>query len=141
MKTLFVSAARYALPHLLALGALCFPHSTQAQQQTTPVTLETPTAETVRLRIQNPAQQRGSVQVVSVRTGQLLFKENYAAPAYGHRFDFRNLAAGRYALVVRVGEDCYRYTVQVAPATANLPLVVRPVKTRPSKEMLASVVQ
>ncbi|MBG8556391.1 cupredoxin domain-containing protein [Hymenobacter guriensis] len=140
MKTLFVSAARYALPRLLALGAFSFPHATQAQQET-PVTLETPTAETVRIRIQNPAQQRGSVQVVSVQTGQLLFKEQYAAPAYGHRFDFRNLAAGRYALVVRVGKDCYRYTVQVAPAAADLPLVVRAVKTRQSKEMLASAAQ
>ncbi|TYZ08931.1 hypothetical protein FY528_12005 [Hymenobacter lutimineralis] len=140
MKTLFSSPSsarvRSACLALFTLVTLGLTQPAQAQQAA-PVTLETPTPETLRVRVQNPAQQAGSVQIVSLRTGQSLFRETYTAPVYANRFDFRNLAGGHYSVVLRLGRDQYRYTVHMQPASATSGVVVRTVKARLPKTVIA----
>lgn len=106
----------------------------------TPVLVQAPDQHSIWVRISNPAQQPGRVQVLRQGTGQPLFSEEYFTPEYGHRFDFRNVSAGRYVVLVTVGPQQYRYVVQVH-TTHNQPTVaIRTIKVRlPKAEALAAL--
>ncbi|MCA8832466.1 carboxypeptidase-like regulatory domain-containing protein [Hymenobacter pini] len=106
-------------------------------QQASPVTLSSPDPESIRVRIDNATGQPGRVQVVSLNTGRVLFHETYAGPAYGHRFNFRALPAGRYRLLLQAAGTEYRYTVQVQPGSTGQAVVVRQQKTRGAQLLLA----
>jgi hypothetical protein len=123
--------ARLALPGLLLLGL------TAQARPDDPVTVTTPDAEHVRVRIAAPTGQRGRVQVRRLSSGQVLFDEAYAAPAYGHRFSFRDLPAGRYALLVQAGGRRYRYTFRLQQGPAGPVVTLRTLRTR-GPELLAA---
>ncbi|MBD2717123.1 hypothetical protein KBK19_18920 [Microvirga sp. STR05] len=119
---------------LLALAATASP--AQAQHAS-PVSVTSPDAESIRVRINQAARQPGRVQVVSLGSGQVLFDEAYDAPAYGHRFNFRTLPAGRYALLLHAASTHYRYTLQVQPGPTGQTVAVRQLKVREPQQLLA----
>ena len=129
---------RYALLGLLALGLTGAPRWAQAQH-THPVSVESADAESIRVRVKNPAQKAGQVQVISLRSGKMLYEEAYNTSAYGHRFSFQGMPAGRYALLLKVGARQYRYVLEVQPDATGSAVAVRTVKARMPKLALASV--
>ncbi|MBD2768275.1 hypothetical protein IC235_10260 [Hymenobacter sp. BT664] len=95
----------------------------QAAPQTPPVQVTQPDATSLRIRINNPSQEPARIQVVHLDNGTWILNETHSDPAYGTRLKFDNLPSGRYAVVLRVGPDRYRYTVQVeskAPGTTTI---------------------
>lgn len=96
---------------LLGAGLAC---PAQAQTPATePVQVTQPNAESLRVRISNPARQKASMQVIHLNTSQTLLNETYRTPAYGTLLKFNGLPTGRYAVLCRVGANRYRYTVDV----------------------------
>ncbi|TGE21278.1 hypothetical protein E5K00_13370 [Hymenobacter aquaticus] len=107
-------------------------------QQASPIRVEAADAESIRLRVDNSALLPGRVQVQSLTTGQVLFDEAYSGPAYGKRFNFRGLPAGRYALLLRTGATQHRYLLQVQSGPTGEAVAVRTIKTRlPKPQTLA----
>ena len=105
-----------------------------------PVQVQSADEHSIRVRISNPAQQAGQVQVMRQGNGQVLFKEAYATTAYGHRFDFRNVSAGRYILLITMGPQQYRYVVQVQTTNQQPTVAIRAIKVRlPKAEALAAL--
>jgi hypothetical protein len=135
----FGAPTRPTLVALLLLGLSSAPAlAAQPTEATSPVTVQTIDAEHIRVRIDNPAGQPGRVQVVRLSSGQTLFEEAYTA-AYGHRFSFRDLPRGRYALLMTVGGRQYRYTVQVPGGhPADAPVAIRSIKVRLPKTEVAT---
>ena len=137
MKTFFTSAATLFAPRVvsksgaalgaLLLGGVIFAGPVAAQQ---PVVIDKTDAATFRVRTQNPLKERVQVQVVSGNTGQRLFAEAYDQSYYSRRFNFQNLKPGAYFLVARIGQDTYRYTIQVKPTATGQAVAVRNVKVR-----------
>lgn len=121
---------RHVALGLLTLAAFLAADPAHAQQPRPLVTVENADAESIRVRVANPTQQPGRVQIVRLATGTTVFADTYAAAAYGHRFNFRNLSAGRYALLMQVGGEAYRYVLQVDHAAAGRGAMVRTVKAR-----------
>lgn len=119
---------------LLGLATAARPASAQ---HAAPITITSPNAESIRIRIDNATQQPGRVQVVSLSSGQVLFNETYDAPAYGKRLNFRGLAAGRYALLLYTAGTQYRYTLQVQSGPAGQTVSVRHLKARGPQLLLA----
>jgi hypothetical protein len=132
---------RFLAPAFL-LATLALPFATQAgtpveTPATQPVSVQALDAQNIRVRIDNPAQLNGRVQVVRLVNGQTLFDESFAATPYGHRFNFRDLPAGRYALTMTVGAQLYRYTMEVA--CNGQPVAIRAIKVRlPKAETLTA---
>ncbi|RTQ48537.1 hypothetical protein EJV47_16325 [Hymenobacter gummosus] len=110
------------------LAALAAPLTATAAPAEPPASVQALDHENIRVRIDNPARLSGRVQVVRLSNGQPLFDEAFAAEAYGHRFNFRDLPAGRYALTMTVGAQTYRYTMEVA--AAGQPVAIRTIKVR-----------
>lgn len=131
---------RASLSALLGLGLSGAALAGTAAGTPQPVLVQAADQHSIRVRISNPAQQLGQVQVMRQGSGQRLFSEAYSAAEYGHRFDFRQLSAGRYVLLVMVGPQQYRYVVQVQ-TTYNQPTVaIRAIKVRlPKTEALAAL--
>ncbi|OON71103.1 hypothetical protein [Hymenobacter sp. CRA2] len=117
---------------LLLLGATAA-RPAQAQPGQPLVTVENADAESIRVRVANPGQQPSRVQIVRLATRNTVFAETYSAPTYGHRFNFRDLRPGRYALLMNVGPEAYRYVLQVDNNSACRGAVVRTVKARGPK--------
>ncbi|UYZ58247.1 hypothetical protein [Hymenobacter latericus] len=153
MKTFFASALRSqmftavaapgsrasrVLLGLLALGGVLAASPVQAMPGQ-PVSLERVDEVSLRVRISNPAQQLGQVQVVSLVSGKTIFSETYSEQAYGHRFNFSVLPAGRYAIVVKAGEQQYRYTLQLQAAGKQRAVAMRSIKVRLGKAAAASL--
>jgi len=111
-------------------------HPAQAQQ-TASVTISSPDAESIRVRIDNATGQPGRVQVLSLGSGQVLFNQAYDAPAYGHRFNFRTLPTGRYLLLLHAAGTEYRYTLQVQRGPAGPAVSVHHLKARGPQLLLA----
>ncbi|WP_303309805.1 hypothetical protein [Hymenobacter sp. BT730] len=129
---------RFTFVGLLSLGLASAVNPAQAQQAS-PVSVESTDAESIRVRIFNPASQAGGrVQVVRVRNGHVLFDQAYSAAAYAHRFNFRQLPAGRYVLLMHVGPQYYRYSLEVQPNASSQSVVVRHMKARLPRLSLAS---
>ncbi|MDO7846967.1 hypothetical protein Q5H92_11405 [Hymenobacter sp. M29] len=152
MKTTFCSAhlatpaakaaqgARSFVIGALALLGAAWAQPAQAQTLATePVQVTQPDAESLRVRISNPAQQKASMQVIQLSTNQTLLNETYRTPAYGTLLKFNGLPAGRYAVQCRVGASRYRYTVDVQAAQAGrTSIAVRETTTRRVESGLAT---
>jgi hypothetical protein len=105
-----------------------------------PVQVQSADQHSIRVRISNPAQQPGQVQVMRQGNGQVLFSEAYAEATYGHRFDFRSLSAGRYVVLITVGPQQYRYVVQVQTINQQPTVAIRAIKVRlPKTEAFAAL--
>lgn len=128
---------RFTFVSLLAFGLAGAASPAQAQQAS-PVSIESPDAESIRVRIANPASQPGRIQVMRLRNGHVLFEEAYSSATYGHRFNFSKLPAGRYAVLMNVGARYFRYTLEVQPDASKKSVVVRNVKARLPRLALAS---
>ena len=120
-RALFAAAVALALPLMAA--------PTAQAQQVAPVQLVQAGASSFQVRIANPGQEPGRVQVVQLSTDQVLFSEATTAPAYGHRFGFGTLPSGSYAVLVQVGAARYRYAVQVRNQGTGLLSVTCPTAT------------
>jgi hypothetical protein len=99
-----------------------------AAQVNDPVTVQQVNPTSLRVRIENSSAPAGQVQVVSLVSGNVLFDESYEGAAYGHRFDFRELKPGRYALLMKTGGEQHRYLIQVQQDKAQKSVAVRTVK-------------
>jgi hypothetical protein len=107
MSLLPVSCSAPFLFFLLAGG------SPALAQDGQPVSLTQVAPASLRLRVANPNQASGYVQVVRLSTQQPLFTETYSVPAYGQRFDFDRAPSGRYQVELQVGPARYHYSVCV----------------------------
>ena len=101
------------LPRPLAVVALCIGAAPARAQAPGGIHLTQVAPAALRLRLENPTGLAGSVQVVRLGSGQPLFTETYAGPAYGHRFDFRHVPSGRYLMWIQAGGIMHRCLVRV----------------------------
>ncbi|AYA37860.1 hypothetical protein D3Y59_12890 [Hymenobacter oligotrophus] len=129
----------HALLGLLALGAAFVTQPAKAQEATQPVTVQKVDDVSFRVRVHNPGLHPGRVEVQNLATGQLLFSQDYADKAYGHRFGFGNLAEGRYAIVVKTDKLQYRYTVRLQRSGAQRAVAVRGIRVRLAKQSPGSL--
>jgi hypothetical protein len=103
---------RPALLGLVALAGTAANSPAQAQQ-TEPVYVTQPDAHSLRVRINNPSQKAAVLRVVDLTKGNTILSEIHREPAYGTRLKFNTLPSGRYAVILSVGPNRYRYNVQV----------------------------
>ncbi|MCR5888184.1 hypothetical protein LRS06_10490 [Hymenobacter sp. J193] len=115
MKTLLQTSSRFAL--LAALIGLGFSHAAQAQvvAASAPAYVSKVSDNVYVLRISNPAQQKGQVQIVRLRDGAKLYQRFSAAPSFGMKLNVRDLVGDRYEFVVTLGQKTYRYPLNLAP--------------------------
>ncbi|UYZ58248.1 hypothetical protein [Hymenobacter latericus] len=123
-----------AVGALLALGGALAAQPARAQNDAQPVTVQKVDDVSFRVRISNPGQQPGRVEIQSLSSGRLLFGQDYAGPAYGHRFSFGNLPAGRYAIVVKADKLQYRYTLRLQANGTQRAVAVRGIRVRLAKQ-------
>ena len=108
-------------------------------QQSQPVQVTQVDAESLQLRFDNPQQLRARVRVVHLDNDRELLNETYRVPAYGCRYYFNTLPAGKYALFLRIGPARYRYTVKVqTQAKGSIITALEPSAPR-GENVLASV--
>ena len=94
-----------------------------AQAQQPAVRMSQPDATSLRLRFDNPTQRPACLTVVNLSSGESILTENHREMAYGTRLKFDKLPAGAYAVLLRMGRNRYRYTVQVAADAAGQPAI------------------
>jgi len=76
-----------------------------------------PDAQTLAFTVENPARQRLQWQVLCLDNDLRLVDEGNRLLSYGCQLCFRGRPAGRYAVLLRVGRERYRYDVQVQATT------------------------
>ncbi|UOQ99157.1 hypothetical protein MUN81_06595 [Hymenobacter sp. 5317J-9] len=104
-----------------------------------PVQVSQPDSESLRVRISNPAQKSIVLRVVHLDNGRWVLNETHKVPAYGTRLRFNDLPTGRYAVMLQVGPERYRYTVDVdgqKPGASTI--AVRELTTRRVENVVAS---
>ncbi|MCC2545394.1 hypothetical protein LJY25_02975 [Hymenobacter sp. BT175] len=116
------SAARTALRTLVVLAGFvgtfaARPALAQVGQQPQPVAVEKMDETSFRVRISNPQQKAGTLEIVNLANGRTLFKEGYTGVVHGHKFNFRDMQDGKYAVVVKVGKEKFRYELQLQTTT------------------------
>jgi|GEM_PF-3540788 len=62
-----------------------------------------------RVWASNPTAQRGTLQLIDVQKGAVLYEERSARVSFGQQFNLRQLPDGHYAFVVKLGQQQYRY--------------------------------
>ncbi|MBF9236951.1 hypothetical protein I2I05_06045 [Hymenobacter sp. BT683] len=135
-----LSAAPYLRATLLGALVVLGSAGTALAQDAPTVKAKQPNAQSLWVTIDNPAQQRMQLRVVSLSTNNCLVNEVNSQPSYGTQLNFRNLPAGKYAVLLRVGQERYRYNVQVESQTQTIISV--PGLTVPNaSEAVASVVR
>jgi len=77
-------------------------------------------AENLMMTIENPTQQRLQVQVMQLNNSTCLSNEVNHQVSYGCKLNFAKLPAGEYAVLLRVGRERYRYSVQVKAQNATI---------------------
>lgn len=97
----------------LPVAALCAGATSALAQTSGAISLTQVAPTALRLRIDNPTALAGSVQVVRLCSGQILFADTYSVPAYGHRFDFNQVPSGRYLVRSQTGSQVHRCLVRV----------------------------
>jgi hypothetical protein len=116
----FLSTSRKLLP-LLSLAALCLaePVFAQRAEETSPQPVGIERVDTFRylVRISNPALQKARLQLVRLSDSVVLYEENSASATFGQQLNVQSLPDGQYAIVVRVGPEQYRYTLQLQTET------------------------
>jgi hypothetical protein len=70
-------------------------------------------AQSLWLTVENPTQQRMHLKVISIDTRTYLVNEANRRTSYGSKLDFTGMPAGKYAVLVNVGREHYRYNVDV----------------------------
>ncbi|MBF9219955.1 hypothetical protein [Hymenobacter ruricola] len=143
LATQVSAAAQGARPVLLgALGLLGLGLAQPAQAQTPAaqesVQVSQPDGESLRVRIYNPANKALTLRVVHLGNGRWVLNETHHA-SYGTRLKFDDLPTGHYAVIVRLGEEHYRYAVDVDGKTpGSATIAVRELTTRRVENVLAS---
>ena len=96
-------------------------------------------AQSLYLTIENPQQQPLRMQVLSLSQSQYvcLVDEVNRQSSYGSQLNFKGVPAGRYAVLLRVGRERYRYNVQV-PNQPQAPILVRELTPAKGSEMVAA---
>jgi hypothetical protein len=131
--------APFIRPMLLVLAVALGNSGTAWAQQGPPAWVSQTDSESLRVRIDNPAALACQVRVIQLSSGESLFYEASQTPAYGHRFNFRQVPTGRYALVLRVGPNRYRYTIEVQTQKQRpTTIAVREVNTHQVENALAN---
>lgn len=106
MKTLLQAALLMSL----LLTGMARP-STAQQPAGQPVCVEQ-TAECVYLvRVSNPAQLPGHLQLVRATDGVVLYDKASVAPSFGEKLNVSGLADGQYAVVVKLGRATHRFAL------------------------------
>jgi hypothetical protein len=94
-------------------------------------------AQALYVTVENPALQLVHMKVVSLAKYTSLVDEVNHKPSYGSKLNFSGLPAGKYAVLLRVGRERYRYNVQVQ-AQPSAPIVVRELSAAKTTDMVAS---
>ncbi|GAA4390791.1 hypothetical protein GCM10023186_39380 [Hymenobacter koreensis] len=92
---------------LLVLGKGQLATAQQAPAQ--PVTVAQTADFVYTVRVSNPARQLGRLQLVRTTDGAVLYQKSSSDGSFGEKLNVRNLADGRYALVVKLGTDTHRF--------------------------------
>ena len=106
---------------LLASAAVLSAGAARAQQPA--VHMSQPDATSLRLRFDNPTPRPAYLTVSNLNSGESILSETHREAAYGTRLKFDKLPAGAYDVLLRVGRNRYRYTVQVAADAAGQPAI------------------
>ena len=106
-------AAPFRRAALLGVLAVLGSAGTALAQDAPSVKAKQGDAQSLAMTIENPGRQQLELRVVALGTNTCLVKEVNTLPSYGTQLHFRNLPAGRYAVLLRVGQERYRYNVQV----------------------------
>jgi hypothetical protein len=94
-------------------------------------------AQSLALTVENPKQQMVQMKVVSLAKYTALVDEVNHKSSYGSTLNFNGLPAGKYAVLLRVGRERYRYNVQVQ-AQPKTPILVRELSAAKTTDMVAS---
>jgi hypothetical protein len=149
MKTSFTSrpastTQTRTAPYLraLLLGGLAIVASAGAAlaQSAPSVTAKQGDAQGLWLTIENPAQQRLQMQVVSQAQGVCLVNEVNHLTSYGSKLNFNGMPSGQYAVLLRVGHERFRYNVDVQ-GKAQTTISVRELTPAKSPEAVAAVIR
>lgn len=89
------------------------------------------------LTVENPNQERMQLKVVSLAQHAALVNETNRHASYGSQLNFEGVPAGQYAVLLRVGRERYRYSVDVK-ADAQTSISVRELTAAKTSEMVAS---
>ncbi|MGY3089837.1 hypothetical protein ACVWYF_002885 [Hymenobacter sp. UYAg731] len=133
-----LASAPYLRVMLLA-GLALLGGAGAAQAQTAPsVTAKQGDAQGLWLSVENPTQQRMQMQVVSLAHRVCLVNEVNHRAAYGSKLNFGGVPAGQYAVLLRVGRERYRYSVDVQSKDQTT-ISVRELTPAKSPEVVAAV--
>ena len=118
-RTSFPRPFRTVLLALLAAGSAAAAQAqpTQPTGSVSSVKVLQPDAQTFAFTVENPARQRLQWQVLYLDNNLRLVDESNRLLSYGCQLCFRGRPAGRYAVLVRVGRERYRYDVLVQATT------------------------
>ena len=95
-------------------------------------------AQGLWLSVENPMRQRMQMQVVSLAQRVCLVNEVNHRAAYGSKLNFGGVPAGQYAVLLRVGREQYRYSVDVQ-GKAQTTISVRELTPAKSPEVVAAI--
>ncbi|GAB3870578.1 hypothetical protein GCM10028824_19370 [Hymenobacter segetis] len=124
----------------LLLGGLAIVGSagTALAQSAPAVKAKQADAQALWLTVENPAQQRLQMQVVSLDNSTCLVNEVNHLTSYGSKLNFKGMPAGQYAVLLRVGRERFRYSVDVQ-GKAQTTISVRELTPAKSPEAVAVV--
>ena len=126
---------------LLLSGVALLASIGAAQAQSAPVvTAKQGDAQGLWLTVENPTQQRMQMQVMSLAHNVCLVNEVNRRASYGSKLNFKGVPAGQYAVLLRVGQERYRYSVDVQNQ-AQTTISVRELTPAKSPEAVAAVVR
>jgi hypothetical protein len=94
-------------------------------------------AHNLWLTVENPKQERMQMDVVCLNHNTSLMSEVNRRTSYGSHLNFKGVPAGQYAVLLRVGRERYRYTVDVK-ADAQTSISVRELNAAQTSEMVAA---
>jgi hypothetical protein len=95
-------------------------------------------AQALWLTVENPAQQRLQMRVVSLDQHICLVNEVNHRASYGSKLNFGGVPAGQYAVLLRVGRERYRYSVDVQGQSQTV-ISVRELTPAQAPEVVAAV--
>ncbi|MCC3156220.1 hypothetical protein LJ737_03175 [Hymenobacter sp. 15J16-1T3B] len=108
MKLLLQTAA---LMSLLLIGT---ERAATAQEPAgQPVSLDQVADCVYLVRVSNPAQVPGRLQLVRATDGAVLYEQASTAAAFGQKLNVSHLADGRYAVVVKLGPATHRFALDL----------------------------
>jgi hypothetical protein len=120
---------RTALLGVLALAATM---GSAMAQETPSIKAAQENPQTLAFTVENPGKEVLQMRVFNLDNKTCVAKEVNSNPSYGCKLNFAKLPAGRYAVLVRVGSERYRYNVQVQSQTATQNTISVPGLSTPS---------